>query len=211
VINSTILNSILEHVNLTNAVIDPTTIIRVSGTNFTINNSNTVIDVKINHSSLINASSVNNSNISYCKLGTISKNGIASNITILNADVTNSGFLGQDRFESYFDKIFIDAPCSALGTISKNPDVKYACTLSDMERLGEITGKILSAADNYLKPGGIIVLYKCTLSEIENQEPVKRFIRDNPGKYCLCEQFFEIMPAWFLSEAGFICILKKSV
>ena len=93
----------------------------------------------------------------------ISRLGIDT-ITILNADVTNPGFLA-DRFENYFDKIFIDAPCSALGTISKNPDAKYACTLSDMERLGEITVKILSAADNYLKPGGTIILYKCTLSK----------------------------------------------
>jgi len=106
-----------------------------------------------------------------------------SNITILNADVSNAGFLGQDRFENYFDKIFIDAPCSALGTVSKNPDAKYACTLSDMERLAEITEKILSAADKYLKPGGIMILYKCTLSGIENQESVKKFIEQNSGKY----------------------------
>ena len=54
-----------------------------------------------------------------------------------------------------------------------------------MKRLGEITGKILSAADKYLKPGGIIILYKCTLSEIENQESVKKFIEQNPGKYSI--------------------------
>jgi 16S rRNA (cytosine967-C5)-methyltransferase len=187
-----------------------------------------------------------------------------NNITILNADVTNAGFLGDDRFENYFDKIFIDAPCSALGTVSKNPDAKYACTVSDMERLGEITGKMLSAADKYLKPGGIIILYKCTLSEIENQEYVKKFIEHNPGKYRIEYPFlhcmdiatsadlsdsqgflqesriadseevnlkkdsilqlaarlgpllkkaplFEIMPDYFSSEAGFVCILKKLV
>ena len=96
------------------------------------------------------------------------------NISFVNADATETDFLRQDKFENYFDKIFIDAPCSALGTISKNPDAKYADTLSDMERLGEISLKILSAADKYLKPGGIMILYKCTLSEIENQESVKK-------------------------------------
>ncbi len=113
------------------------------------------------------------------------------NISFVNADATETGFLRQDKFENYFDKIFIDAPCSALGTISKNPDAKYANTLSDMERLGEITGKILSAADKYLKPGGIIILYKCTLSEIENQESVKKFVEQNPGKYHI-EYLFSI-------------------
>ena len=178
------------------------------------------------------------------------------NISFVNADATEADFLRQDKFENYFDKIFIDAPCSALGTISKNPDAKYANTLSGMERLGEISLNILSAADKYLKRGGIMILYKCTLSEIENQEPVKRFIGQNPGKFNICHPlseyagasdttndlqpsspkdkdyhlkqsnmllfetclnilnekypFFEIMPYYFSSEAGFICMLKKS-
>jgi 16S rRNA (cytosine967-C5)-methyltransferase len=183
------------------------------------------------------------------------------NISLINADATETDFLRQDKFENYFDKIFIDAPCSALGTISKNPDAKYANTLLDMERLGEITWKMLSAVDRYLKPGGIIILYKCTLSEIENQASVKKFIEQNPGKYQIEYPFsnytdifasaeytgsrsvlqesrkagegvnlkkdnilqlaawfgpllkkaplFEIMPDYFSSEAGFVCILKK--
>lgn len=178
------------------------------------------------------------------------------NITFVNADVTGQDFLGQNRFDNYFDKIFIDAPCSAMGTISKNPDAKYAGTLPGMERLAEISEKILSASDKYLKPGGKIILYKCTLSKIENQETVKKFVEQNPGKYridypfsgytgifdstnvlqedskigedynikkasmlqlepCLKPLFekdplFEIMPDYFSSEAGFVCILKKS-
>jgi 16S rRNA (cytosine967-C5)-methyltransferase len=179
------------------------------------------------------------------------------NIFFVNADATETDFLKQDKFEYYFDKIFIDAPCSAWGTISKNPDAKYTNTLSDTERLAEITEKILFAADKYLKPGGIIILYKCTLSKTENQESVKRFVQQNPDKYSICQPFsgytdisgsdgglkqdsctdkdyrikkanmlmletylkqfnkkgpfFEIMPDYFSSEAGFICILKKSV
>lgn len=178
------------------------------------------------------------------------------NISFVNTDATETDFLRQDKYENYFDKIFIDAPCSALGTISKNPDAKYADTLSDMERLGGVSLKILSAANKYLKPGGIMILYKCTLSEIENQESVIKFIEQNPGKYHACNPFsgnmdisgsaaafkesstcienfnlkknsanrlaallsslfgngpfFEIMPDWFSSEAGFLCILKKS-
>jgi 16S rRNA (cytosine967-C5)-methyltransferase len=184
------------------------------------------------------------------------------NTFLINADVTEIDFLRQDKFENYFDKIFIDAPCSALGTISKNPDAKYANTLTDMERLGEITLKMLYTVDKYLKPGGIIILYKCTLSEIENQGPIKKFIGQNHDKYQIEYPFsnytdilasadtagsqgvaqesrkagevgnlkkdsilqlaawlgpllkkaplFEIMPDYFSSEAGFVCILKKS-
>lgn|GEM_PF-268233 len=184
------------------------------------------------------------------------------NISLINADATEADFLRQEKFENYFDKVFIDAPCSALGTISKNPDAKYANNPPDLERLGEITRKILSAADKYLRPGGIIILYKCTLSEIENQAFVKKFIGQNHGKYQIEYPFsystdvlaspdlpdpqcwlqdsrvssensnlmkdsilqlaarlgpllkksplFEIMPDYFSSEAGFVCILKKS-
>jgi 16S rRNA (cytosine967-C5)-methyltransferase len=160
-------------------------------------------------------------------LENISRLGI-SNISFVNADAAQADFLRQDRLENYFDKIFIDAPCSALGTISKNPDAKYACNPDDLERLAEITGKILSSADKYLKPGGIIIFYKCTLSEVENQSSVKKFIEQNPGKYRICHTFsdsnyiydpkddnknlfFEIMPEYFSSEPGFICVLKKLI
>ncbi len=179
------------------------------------------------------------------------------NITLVNADVTVPGFLGQDRFENYFDKIFIDAPCSALGTISKNPDAKYAGALPDLERFAKISEKILLASDRYLKPGGKIILYKCTLSKIENQGFIERFIKENPGRYRVeyplsaysdisvstsvlqvsnssssqgqdvkkakmlglktmfeplfkKDPLFEIMPDYFSSEAGFVCILRKT-
>jgi hypothetical protein len=85
VVNSLILNSILENVNLSNAVIDPTIIVRVSGVNFTINDSNTLMDVKVNHSTIVNATSILNSNITYCKISTVENHGVRSNYNISDA------------------------------------------------------------------------------------------------------------------------------
>jgi len=133
-----------------------------------------------------------------------------------------------------FDKILVDAPCSAFGTISKNPDVKYNKKKEDLIRLSDISCRILSNCDKYLKAGGKVVFYTCTISPIENQMVIEKFIERFKGKYELeilnlyedlkpilkykeeaerlkMISFFEIMPYFFNSEGGFICnLIKKS-
>ena len=177
------------------------------------------------------------------------------NVGIVEADAAKPGFLdksmdiliskgsechtkasdkkGLKNITGYFDKILIDAPCSAFGTISKNPDVKYNKTMKDLIRLSEMSYKIMVNCDRYLKTGGKIVFYTCTLSPIENQQVIGRFLKEFKGKYIVErpdipdrlisalnlkkndagtgeEVYFEIMPYYFGSEAGFICSLLKN-
>lgn len=177
------------------------------------------------------------------------------NVGIVEADAAKPGFLDKSmdiliskgsechtkasdkkslkNITGYFDKILIDAPCSAFGTISKNPDAKYNKTMKDLIRLSEMSYKIMVNCDRYLKTGGKIVFYTCTLSPIENQQVVGRFLKEFKGKYVVEklnipdrlisalnlkkndagtgeEVYFEIMPYSFGSEAGFICSLLKN-
>lgn len=162
------------------------------------------------------------------------KSGI---ITIFKADASKSGFLENDKYKNYFDRIFVDAPCSALGTISKNPEVKYSKKIEDLDRLSKNTLEILSACGPYLKKGGRLVLYTCTLSPIENQQTVANFIKDNGDEYMVekidsetlsrdfagdtagdlaeneyeaVDMQMEIMPYYLGSEGGFVSVLKKT-
>jgi len=120
-----------------------------------------------------------------------------------------------------FDKIFIDAPCSALGTISKNPDVKYNKKEEDLARLAANSLKILASSGRYLKPGGKIAYYTCTLSPVENQQVIDKFIGQNPQysvyrniskelKNIAPDGYMEIKPYLFGSEGGFACTLIKA-
>jgi len=159
------------------------------------------------------------------------------NVKLIEADVTKKDFLESSKPDSckgYFDKILIDVPCSAFGTISKNPDAKYNKTMDDLVRLSEISYRMIINCDDYLKTGGRIIFYTCTLSPIENQQVIDRFLKEFKGKYIVEkpgipdklrlildskenipekseETCFEIMPYYFESEAGFVCsLLKKS-
>ena len=177
------------------------------------------------------------------------------NVGIVEADAAKPGFLdksmdiliskgsechtkasdkkGLKNITGYFDKILIDAPCSAFGTISKNPDVKYNKAMDDIIRLSEMSYRMMVNCDKYLKVGGKLVFYTCTLSPVENQQVVGRFLKEFKGEYVVEkpnipdrlisalnlkkndagtgeEVYFEIMPYYFGSEAGFICSLLKN-
>ncbi|MGM0364942.1 MAG: 16S rRNA (cytosine(967)-C(5))-methyltransferase RsmB [Actinomycetota bacterium] len=142
----------------------------------------------------------------------------AGNVKIVVDDATRLDKLNKGML---FDKILIDAPCSALGTISKNPDVKYNKRKEDMGRLASNSLKILDSSVRFLKPGGEITYYTCTLSPVENQQVIEKFIKENPA-YSVCNnisgelkniaasKYMEIKPYYFGSEGGFACTLRKA-
>jgi len=144
----------------------------------------------------------------------------------------NTGNTLNRSFINYFDKIFLDAPCSALGTISKNPDVKYNKNFEMIRRLSQFSFRMLENCKKYLKKEGKIIFYTCTISKIENQTVVEKFMEVNKGKYKFeknlipailkdflnknkisldenVNNYFEIMPYYFQSEGGFITSIVK--
>jgi 16S rRNA (cytosine967-C5)-methyltransferase len=131
-------------------------------------------------------------------------------INLYIKDVTRENYLnGNNKYENYFDKILIDPPCTAFGTISKNPDVKYRKSIGDIKRLSKISRKMLENSLRYLKPGGFTVFYTCTISKEENQQTIKNFIHENHSKLQIINTY-EIKPYFFKSEGGFISVIKKS-
>jgi 16S rRNA (cytosine967-C5)-methyltransferase len=79
-----------------------------------------------------------------------------------------------------FDKVLVDAPCSGLGTLRRNPDAKWTKTRKDILELSEIQFKILSQVARMIKPNGVIVYAVCTLMPEENEELCERFLQGNP-------------------------------
>ncbi len=73
----------------------------------------------------------------------------------------------------------VDAPCSGLGTLKRNPDAKWKKTERDILELSEIQFKIFSQAAKTVKPNGIIVYAVCTFMQEENERLCERFIQGN--------------------------------
>jgi 16S rRNA (cytosine967-C5)-methyltransferase len=101
------------------------------------------------------------------------------NITPLLADATKEIIINDKK--QVFDKILVDAPCSALGTISKSPDKKYRFSDINLNEYTKIQVDILNNALNHLKVGGELVYSLCTFTKEECIESVNIFLEKNKG------------------------------
>ena len=76
------------------------------------------------------------------------------------------------RWRGKCDRVLVDAPCSNLGVLRRNPDVKWRRTEDDLRRLQEKQRTILAAAASMVKPGGRLVYATCSLEPDENEAVV---------------------------------------
>ncbi len=87
--------------------------------------------------------------------------------------------LGELAPPSLFDRVLVDAPCSGLGTLRRNPDARWRVRREDPARLAELQLAILKSAASVLRPGGALVYSTCTLLPEENEGIVDSFLRDS--------------------------------
>ncbi len=104
-----------------------------------------------------------------------------------------------------FDRIMLDAPCSALGTVSRHPDVKWSRSKDDTRRLSELQGRLLDCAVELLRPGGRLVYSTCTISRQENEDVIRRCAEKHESVFI--EDLRKIAPKWaepMLDDSGFL-------
>lgn len=84
------------------------------------------------------------------------------------------------RLAGKFDRVLVDAPCSGLGTLRRNPDLKWRQTEQTVAELRIKQRAILISAANLVKPGGRLIYATCSLLPEENEEIVAAFLADRP-------------------------------
>jgi 16S rRNA (cytosine967-C5)-methyltransferase len=94
------------------------------------------------------------------------------------------------RWAGRFDRVLVDAPCSNLGVLRRNPDVKWRRTGEDLRRLQQKQRSILVAAASMARPGGRLVYATCSLEPDENEDVILPFLEthhewavDTPGAF----------------------------
>lgn len=75
-----------------------------------------------------------------------------------------------------FDRILLDAPCSATGVIRRNPDIKLHRTPEDIQQLNQLQKALLKALWQTLKPGGLLLYATCSILPDENVAVVQHFV-----------------------------------
>lgn len=84
------------------------------------------------------------------------------------------------RLAQKFDRVLVDAPCSGLGTLRRNPDLKWRQTEMDVAELSIKQGNILDAASKLVKTGGRLVYATCSVLREENENIVEAFLARHP-------------------------------
>jgi len=79
-----------------------------------------------------------------------------------------------------FDGVLLDVPCSGLGTWARNPDARWRMDPDRIRKLAEEQLQLLEAAAPKVRPEGVLIYATCTLTTVENGEPLKRFLDAHP-------------------------------
>lgn len=92
------------------------------------------------------------------------------------------------RLAGKLDRVLVDAPCTGLGTLRRNPDLKWRQTPQAVEELRVKQAAILASASRLLKPGGRLVYATCSLLDAENEAIAQAFTAEREGD-------FKVVPA----------------
>jgi 16S rRNA (cytosine967-C5)-methyltransferase len=99
------------------------------------------------------------------------------------------------RLAGKIDRVLVDAPCSGLGTLRRNPDLKWRHSPKALEEFAAQQALILASAARLLKPGGRLVYATCSLLPIENEAMADAFTAAQA-------QQFEVLPALTALQAA---------
>ena len=94
------------------------------------------------------------------------------NATVRIADAADAGAGGEPPF----DRVLVDPPCSGLGTLQSRPDLRWRTSPARIADASALQARILEAAGAATAPGGTLVYSVCTISRVESEQIVNRFL-----------------------------------
>ena len=107
------------------------------------------------------------------------------------------------------DKVLIDAPCSGLGVLKRNPDAKWKLQPEFMDKIHTTQKELLDSYSRMVKPGGQMVYATCSILPSENEMQVKAFLSREEGKDFTLLNEEKIMPSKSGFDGFYISLLQK--
>jgi len=112
---------------------------------------------------------------------------------ILNATIT--GYRGESfPLRVRFDRILVDAPCSAEGTVRKEPSLRAGASSGTIARLARLQKRLTLRAYDLLRPGGVLVYSTCTFAPEENESVVAHLLSARDARLSPLSLPFEASP-----------------
>jgi len=103
-----------------------------------------------------------------------------------------------------FDKVLVDAPCTGMGVIRRNPDAKWRFRPDGPRRMARVQAAILRNAWEAVRPGGLLLYCTCSPLREENEEVVAAFLADRPEAAVAARPGDRPDPADAWTEDGFL-------
>lgn len=132
----------------------------------------TAIAVDMQESGVLVATDVRQARVDLLRR-TVATSG-AANVRIVRAPAS-----GTLPFNDVFDRVLVDAPCSGLGTIRRDPEIRWRRTADDLDRLAREQVALLRRAAAVVRPGGRLVYATCSSEPEENESVVDAFLAAN--------------------------------
>jgi len=111
------------------------------------------------------------------------------------------------KMEETADRVLIDAPCSGLGVLSRNPDSKWKLSLDFIESIKKEQAKILNDYSKLVKSGGAMVYATCSILPSENQNQVQAFLENHPEFKLVREK--QLFPSQTGFDGFYMAYLEK--
>ena len=133
--------------------------------------------------------------------------------------VADARVIGNHYPESYFDRILVDAPCSASGVIRRHPDIKLLRREDDLTSLTGLQFEILQAAWSVLKNGGRLLYVTCSVFRQENEQQIEHFLATHTDAAAesihadwghACSVGHQLLPGEDDSDGFYFCLLTKA-
>ncbi len=122
----------------------------------------------------------------------------AANVAIVQADLSSSL-----PFDDIFDCVLLDAPCSGLGTLRRDPDIRWRRRESDLHELAAAQTIMLRHAAAAVRRGGRLVYATCSSEPEENEDVAAAFLSSTPGFVALdAREAHPALPPDVIDERG---------
>jgi len=128
-------------------------------------------------------------------------------VATLERDATKS--LRDLAKDGPFDRILVDAPCSGLGALRRNPDARWRIRPEDLESLSKVQRAILESAADVLRPGGSLVYSTCTITKEENESVIQGFMATRAGWQIAPRESAAAAMQELIDENGFLRLLPQ--
>jgi 16S rRNA (cytosine967-C5)-methyltransferase len=107
------------------------------------------------------------------------------------------------RLSGKIDRVLVDAPCTGMGTLRRNPDLKWRQTPQGVEEMAAVQAKILQSASRMVKSGGRLVYATCSVLPQENEAIAEAFSQANPDFVLLPAA--EVLTGLKVADAASLC------